>query len=38
MLYTKFKGHGFAGFREEDFDGYIICGHGGHLGHVSRTV
>ena len=26
MLYTKFKGHGLAGFREEDFEGisYVV--------------
>ena len=38
MLHTKFQGHRPFGSREEDFlKVFTIYGHGGHLGHVTRT-
>ena len=37
MLYTKFEGHQPAGFREKTSKGFLY-GHGGHLGHMTRTV
>ena len=36
MLHTKFQGHRPFGSREED--SLRFYGHGGHLGHVIRTV
>ena len=39
MLHTKFQGHWPFGSGEEDsFKVFPIYGHGGHLGHVTRTV
>ena len=39
MLHTKFQGHQPFGSGEEDFfKVFTIYGHGGHLGHVTRTV
>ena len=39
MLHTKFQGHRSFGSGEVDFLKFlIIYGHGGHLGHVTRTV
>ena len=39
MLHTKFLGHRPFGSGEEDFLRFFtIYGHGGHLGHVTRTV
>ena len=39
MLHTMFQGHRSIGSEEEDFfKVFTICGHGGHLGHVTRTV
>ena len=37
MLYTKFEVHRPAGFREEDVLKDTIYGHGGHLGHMTKT-
>ena len=37
MLHTKFQGNRPIGSGEEDFLNVItICGHGGHLGHVTK--
>ena len=36
MPYIKFQGHRFIGSGEEDF--FIVNGHDGHVGHVTRTV
>ena len=38
MLHTKFQGHLPFGSREDFFKFFTIYGHGGHLGHVTRTV
>ena len=39
MLYTKFQDHPAIGSGEEDFfKVFTIYEHGGHLGHVTRTV
>ena len=39
ILHTKFQGHRPFGSGEEDFlKAFTIYGHGGHLGHVTRTV
>ena len=38
MLHTKFRGNQPAGSREEDFEGFSIYGHGGHLGHVTNII
>ena len=39
MLHTKFRGNRPAGSGEEDFlRVFTIYGHGGHLGHVTRTI
>ena len=39
MLHTKFRGNRPAGSREEDFWRVLtICGHGGHLGHVTSIM
>ena len=41
MLHTKFQGHRPFGSREEDFlifKVFIIYGHGGYLGYVTRTI
>ena len=38
MLHTKSQGHRPSGSGEENFlKGFIIYGHCGHLGHVTRT-
>ena len=38
MLHTKFRGNRPAGSGEEDcFKVFTIYGHGGHLGHVTRS-
>ena len=39
MLHTKFCGNRSAHSREEDFlRVFTICGHGGHLGHVTSIM
>ena len=39
MLHTKSQGHRPSSSGEEDFwRGFTIYGHGGHLGHVIRTI
>ena len=39
MLHTKSQGHWLSGSGEEDFYRvFTIYGHGGHLGHVTRTI
>ena len=39
MLHTKSQGHLPSGSGEEDFKRvFTIYGHGGHLGHVTRTI
>ena len=39
MLHTKFRGNRPAGSGEEDFlKVFTIYGHGGHLGHVTRSI
>ena len=39
MLHTKFRGNRPAGSGEGDFLRFFsIYGHGGHLGHVTRTI
>ena len=38
MLHTKFQGHWPFGSGEAFFKSFIVFGHGGHLGHVIRTV
>ena len=41
MLHAKFQGHRSIGSGEEDFFKVFtmyMYGHGGHLGHVTRTV
>ena len=39
MMNTKFPGHRLFGSTEEDFfTVFTIYGHGGHLGHVTKTV
>ena len=39
MLRTKFQDHRTSGSGEEDFlKVFTIYGHGGHLGHVTRTI
>ena len=39
MLHTKFRGNRPAGSGEEDFlRVFIIYGHGGHLGYVTRVL
>ena len=39
MLHAKSQGHRPSGSGEEDFlRVFTIYGHGGHLGHVTRTI
>ena len=38
MLHTKFCGNPPAGSGEEDFKGFYLNGHGGHLGHVTSIM
>ena len=39
MLHTKLRGNRPAGSGEEDFKRvFTICGHGGHLGHVTSIM
>ena len=40
MLHTKFRENRPTCSGEEDFEGFffIIYGHGGHLGHVTRIM
>ena len=39
MLHTKFRGDWPAGSGEEDCCRvFTICGHGGHLGHVTSIM
>ena len=39
MLHTKSQGYQPSGSGEEDFYRVLtINGHGGHLGHVTRTI
>ena len=39
MLHTKFLGNQPTGSREEDFKRmFTICGHDGHLGHVTSII
>ena len=39
MLHTKFQDHRTSGSGEEDIlKVFTIYGHGGHLGHVTRTI
>ena len=39
MLHIMFCGNQSTGTREEDFlRGFTICGHGGHLGHVTSIM
>ena len=39
MLHTKCHGNRPAGSKEEDFKRcFTICGHGGHLGHVTSIM
>ena len=39
MLHTKFRGNRPAGSTEEDFRRiFTICGHVGHLGHVTSIM
>ena len=39
MLHTKFRGNRPASSGEEDFfKVFTIYGHGGHLGHVTRSI
>ena len=39
MLHTKSQGHRPSGSGEEDFlRVFTIYGHGGHLGHVTKTI
>ena len=38
MLHTKFQGHRPFGFREDFIRFLPYMGHGGHLGHVTKTV
>ena len=39
MLHTKFCGNRPAGLGEKDFKRvFTICGHGGHLGHVTSNM
>ena len=39
MLHTKSQGHRPSGSGEEDFlRVFTIYRHGGHLGHVTRTI
>ena len=38
MLYTKFQDHQLFGSRKEDFKGFTIYGHGGHIGHVTWAI
>ena len=38
MLHAKLQNHRPSGSGEEDFKGFAIYSHGGHLGHVTWTV
>ena len=39
MIHTKSQGHRPSGSGEEDFlRVFTIYGHGGHLGHVTKTI
>ena len=39
MLHTEFRGNRFTGSGEENFRRvFTICGHGGHLGHVTKML
>ena len=38
MLYTKSQGHWPFGSRRRYLKDFTIYGHGGHLGHVTRTI
>ena len=38
MLYTEFEGNRPAGSGEDVCMVFIIYGHGGHLGHVTRII
>ena len=36
--HAKFQNHRPSGSGEEDFKGFAIYSHGGHLGHVTLTI
>ena len=38
MLHTKFHGNRLAGSGEDYIRVFTICGHGGHLGHVTSII
>ena len=38
MLHTKFQDHRTSGSGEDFLKVFTIYGHGGHLGHVTRTI
>ena len=39
MLLSKFQDHRTSSSLEEDFETFFtICGHGGHLGHVTWAI
>ena len=38
MLHAKCQDHRISGSVEEDFKGFTIYGHGGHLDHVTCTI
>ena len=38
MLHTKFRGNWPAGSGEDFEKVFTICGHGGHLGHVTSIM
>ena len=38
MLHNKSQGHRPSGSGEDFKMGFTIYGHGGHLGHVARTI
>ena len=38
MLYAMFQDHKTSGSGVENFKGFTIYGHGGHLGHETGTI
>ena len=38
MLHAKFQDHRTSGTGVEFFNVFVINGHGGHLGHATRTI
>ena len=38
MLHAKFQDHRTSNSGEEDFKDFTLYGHGGRLGHMTKTI